>query len=152
MKKLFSFLFSGNLHFSSAQKVIPSKEFSLLWEGKEILEKSLEEAEEKQAQTVIQYRMHQAQIAEKEDSYWKQLKVILEKVQYSQHYAALACFNTTAFAGFFIKFIWFVSHPFNKFLHLIVPDYIVFFHLLKEKNQHMQGTPCAISYKFFFDL
>lgn len=44
MKKLFSYLFSGNLHLSSSQKIIPAPEFSLLLEGKEVLEKAIEDA------------------------------------------------------------------------------------------------------------
>jgi type III secretion protein L len=47
MKKLFSYLFSGDLHLSSSEKIIPSHEFSQLLEAKEVLGKALENAEEK---------------------------------------------------------------------------------------------------------
>ncbi len=47
MKKLFSYLFSGDLHLSSAEKIIPASEFSRLLEAQEVLVKALENAEEK---------------------------------------------------------------------------------------------------------
>ncbi|MBX9924392.1 MAG: HrpE/YscL family type III secretion apparatus protein [Rhabdochlamydiaceae bacterium] len=47
MKKLFSYLFSGDLHLSSTEKIIPSKEFSQLLEAKEVLEKAVENSAEK---------------------------------------------------------------------------------------------------------
>lgn len=47
MKKLFSYLFSGDLHLSSTEKIIPSQEFSRLLEAKEVLDKAVENAEEK---------------------------------------------------------------------------------------------------------
>lgn len=43
MKKLFSYIFPGELHLSSSQKIIPAEEFSSLLEGKEVLDKALEE-------------------------------------------------------------------------------------------------------------
>ena len=47
MKKLFSYLFSGDLHLSSSEKIIPSHEFSELLEAHEVLAKALEQAEKK---------------------------------------------------------------------------------------------------------
>ncbi len=47
MKKLFSYLFSGDLHLSSSEKVIPASEFSTLLEANEVLAKALEQTEEK---------------------------------------------------------------------------------------------------------
>lgn len=50
MKKLFSYLFSGDIHLSSSQKIIPAEEFSLLLEGKEVVEKAIEDAIKKQGE------------------------------------------------------------------------------------------------------
>ncbi len=47
MKKLFSYLFSGDLHLSTAEKIIPASEFSILLEAQEILEKAEDNAKEK---------------------------------------------------------------------------------------------------------
>lgn len=47
MKKLFSYLFSGDLHLSSAEKIIPAHEFSTLLEAQEVLVKAIQNAEEK---------------------------------------------------------------------------------------------------------
>ncbi len=47
MKKLFSYLFSGDLHFSSSEKIIPAHEFSELLEAHEVLAKAIEQTEKK---------------------------------------------------------------------------------------------------------
>lgn len=47
MKKLFSYLFSGELRLSSQEKIIPSEQFSTLLEASEVLAKSLEQAAKK---------------------------------------------------------------------------------------------------------
>ncbi len=47
MKKLFSYLFSGDLHFSSSEKIIPAQEFSTLLNAQEVLSKALESSEKK---------------------------------------------------------------------------------------------------------
>ena len=51
MKKLFSYLFSGDLHLSSSDKIIPSHEFSELLEAHAVLAKALEQAEKKRKLT-----------------------------------------------------------------------------------------------------
>lgn len=43
--KFFSLLYKGDIHIAADQKVIPAEQFSLLLNGKEVLEKALEDAE-----------------------------------------------------------------------------------------------------------
>lgn len=49
MRKLFSYIFSGDLHLSSNEKVIPAKDFSSLMDAEEVLTKAIENAKEKHA-------------------------------------------------------------------------------------------------------
>jgi len=43
--KFFSLLYKGDIHIAADQKVIPADQFSLLLNGKEVLEKAVEDAE-----------------------------------------------------------------------------------------------------------
>jgi flagellar biosynthesis/type III secretory pathway protein FliH len=81
MKKLFSYLFSGDLQFSSTEKIIPSHEFSQLLEAKEVLEKALENSKEKHR--LVEEECHRLREEAKKEGFQEGL------VQFNAHFLAL---------------------------------------------------------------
>jgi type III secretion protein L len=81
MKKLFSYLFSGDLHLSSSDKIIPSHEFSKLFEANEVLEKAKDDAEEKNR--LVEEECERLRIQAKEEGYQEGL------TQFNEHLLSL---------------------------------------------------------------
>lgn len=65
--KFFSLLYQGDIHIATDQKVIPAEQFSLLLNGKEVLEKSVEDAEKYKAE--VAKECEQLKEKAKEDGY-----------------------------------------------------------------------------------
>ena len=77
MKKLFSYLFSGDLHLSSAEKIIPRDQFSELLDAHEVLTKALENAETKQ--TLVEKECEELRKQAKEEGFQEGL------IQFNKH-------------------------------------------------------------------
>jgi type III secretion protein L len=81
MKKLFSYLFSGDLHLSSDQKIIPAEEFSILMDAKQTLEKAIQNTEQKEKE--VEKESEELRAKAKEEGFQEGL------TQFNEHFLAL---------------------------------------------------------------